>query len=147
MSRAAAACVALWAGWSALGAGTAHGASCTFGLVSVAFGNYDTLTNTSLDGAGSITVTCDTTDSYTVALSSGHGTLLSRQLQSGENVLYYNLYTDALRSMVWGDGTSGTSLVSGSATSATYSIYGLVPGGQNVAAGTYGDTITVTLSF
>ena len=113
MSRAAA-IVALWAGWSALGAGTAHGASCTFGLVSVVFGNYDTLTNTSLDGAGSITVTCDATDSYTVALSSGHGTLLSRQLQSGENILYYNLYTDALRSMVWGDGTSGTLLVEAS---------------------------------
>jgi spore coat protein U-like protein len=137
----------VWAGLSGLGSAAATAATCAFGLVSVVFGNYDTLTNTSLDGTGSITVTCDTTDSYTVALSSGHGTLLDRQMQVGSNVLHYNLYSDTLRSLIWGDGTSGTSLVSGSATSATYSVYGLIPGGQRIPAGTYADAITVTLSF
>jgi spore coat protein U-like protein len=137
----------LWVGLSALGAVTATAATCTFGMVSVVFGNYETLTNTSLDGTGSITVTCDTTDSYTVALSSGHGTLLDRQMQVGSSVLHYNLYSDALRSVIWGDGTSGTSLVSGSAASTAYSIYGLIPGGQKIPAGTYADTITITLSF
>jgi spore coat protein U-like protein len=132
---------------SAFGAVTAAAATCTFGLVSVVFGNYDTLTNTSLDGAGSITVTCDSSDSYTIALSTGHGTLLDRQMQAGSSVLHYNLYSDALRSAIWGDGTSGTSLVGGSAAGATYSIYGLIPGGQRIPAGTYADAITVTLSF
>ena len=125
----------------------ANAASCTFGVVSVVFGNYDTLTNTTLDGTGSISVTCDATDSYTVALSSGHGSLLNRQMLAGTSILYYNLYTDTQRSIIWGDGTSGTSLLSGSATSATYSIYGLIPGGQNIPAGTYSDVVTVTLSF
>jgi spore coat protein U-like protein len=146
MTRSAAA--VLWVGLSALAAVTAAAATCTFGMVSVVFGNYDSLTNTSLDGTGSVTVTCDSTDSYTVALSSGHGTLLDRQMQVGGNILRYNLYSDVLRSVIWGDGTSGTSLLSGSsAASTTFSIYGLVPGGQRIPAGTYADAITVTLSF
>jgi spore coat protein U-like protein len=130
-----------------LAAVPAGAASCTMGIISVVFGTYNTLSASSLDGAGSVSVTCDVTSSFQVALSKGQGSFAARQLQSGANVLYYNLYTDALRSLIWGDGTAGTTLVSGSGTAATYTVYGRIPGGQNIPAGSYGDSITVTLDF
>ncbi len=129
------------------GAVPAGAASCTMGLINVVFGTYNTLSASSLDGAGSVGVTCDVTSSFQVALSKGQGSFAARQLQSGANLLYYNLYTDALRSLIWGDGTVGTTLVSGSGTAATYTVYGRIPGGQNLPAGSYTDSITVTLDF
>jgi spore coat protein U-like protein len=122
-------------------------AGCSMGIINVVFGTYNTLSISSLDGAGSVSVTCDVTSSFQVALSKGQGSFAARQLQSGANVLYYNLYTDALRSLIWGDGTAGTTLVSGSGTAATYTVYGRIPGGQNLPVGSYADSITVTLDF
>jgi spore coat protein U-like protein len=130
-----------------LAAVPAGAASCTMAIINVVFGTYNTLSASSLDGAGSVSVTCDVTSSFQVALSKGQGSFAVRQLQSGANVLYYNLYTDALRSLIWGDGTVGTTLVSGSGTAATYTVYGRIPGGQNLPAGNYSDSITVTLDF
>jgi spore coat protein U-like protein len=130
-----------------LAAAPAGAANCTIGVISVVFGTYNTLSLASLNGAGSVTVTCDASDSYTVALSSGQGSMTSRKLVNGTNVMYYNLYTDALRSMIWGDGTMGTTLVSATGTGTTYTVYGLIPGGQNLPAGSYNDSITVTLDF
>jgi spore coat protein U-like protein len=108
---------------------------------------YNTQSASSLDGAGSVSVACDVTSSFQVALNKGQGSFAARQLQSGANVLYYNLYTDALRSLIWGDGTVGTTLMSGSGTAATFTVYGRKPGGQNLPVGNYGDSIAVTLDF
>jgi spore coat protein U-like protein len=130
-----------------LAAAPAGAAGCSMGIVNVVFGVYNTLSASSLDGAGSVSVTCDVTSSFQIALNKGQGSFAARQLQSGANVLYYNLYTDALRSLIWGDGTVGTALVSGSGTAATYTVYGRVPGGQNLPVGSYSDSITVTLNF
>jgi len=123
------------------------GASCSMGIVMSVFGAYNTLSASSLDGAGSVSVTCDVTSSFQVALNKGQGSFAARQLQSGANVLYYNLYTDALRSLIWGDGTVGTALLSGSGTAVTYTVYGRIPGGRIFRPGSYGDSITVTLDF
>jgi len=73
--------------------------------------------------------------------------MLSRQMQSGAYSLTYNLYTDSLRSIIWGDGTSGTMLVGTTGTSATYAVYGRIPAAQDLPAGSYNDSITVTLTF
>lgn len=131
----------------AFAAAPAQAANCTLSVQGVVFGSYDTLSNQNLDSAGSISVSCDSTDTFTVALSPGHGTMLARQMQSGADSMTYNLFTDSLRSIIWGDGTSGTSLASGSGTSATFAVYGRVPPAQKIPAGAYTDSITVTLTF
>ena len=138
------------AGWFAaavFGTTPTYAVTCTLGVQGVIFGSYDTLSAQSTDSAGSISVSCDSSDSFTIALSSGHGTMLSRQMQSGAYTMTYNLYTDSLRSIVWGDGTSGTTLVSTTGSSATYAVYGRIPAAQNLPAGSYIDSITVTLTF
>lgn len=113
----------------------------------VSFGSYDTFSNQPLDSTGNIGVSCDVSASYSIALSPGGGSYASRAMASGAYTLKYNLYTDATRTTVWGDGTGGTATVNGSGTTADYTVYGRVPAGQNAYVGSYTDTITVTVTF
>jgi spore coat protein U-like protein len=132
--------------------------ACTVSSVgSVAFGNYDVFALTSTAGAGSFSVgncskNAQNTRSYTAALSTGtSGSFASRSMKSGASVLTYNLYTTLQHATVWGDGTGSTATISNNpaslSTITTHTIYGLIPAGQDVPAGNYSDTITITVSF
>ena len=122
-------------------------ADCTVSAQSVAFGSYDVFSAQALDGTGNISVNCLPSAGYSLALSTGGGSYNQRQMASADDVLNYNLYTSASRSTVWGDGTGGTGTVGGSAESANHTVYGRIPAGQNRKAGSYGDTIIVTVTF
>jgi spore coat protein U-like protein len=55
-------------------------------------------------------------------------------------------------SVVWGDGTAGTATVvqpkvMRNKPPAAITIYGRIPAGQDVSAGAYGDTLTVTITW
>lgn len=141
LARAVLACALI-----AVSASPASAVTCGVSSAGVAFGSYDTLISTPLDGVGTIAVNCDASTTFTVALSAGSGTFAQRQMTAGATQLGYNLYTDATRTIVWGDGISG-STVSASGTSVDLSIYGRVPAGQNVAAGVYSDSIVITVSY
>jgi spore coat protein U-like protein len=130
-----------------LGPTVAAAVNCTLNVQSVIFGSYDALSSQSVDSVGGVMVTCDAFASYSVTLSPGRGTFGARELQSASDVLYYNLYTDALRTFIWGDGAVGTVLVNGSGTTSSQVIYGRIPARQNVPAGVYTDVLTVTLLF
>ena len=58
--------------------------------------------------------------------------------------LDYNLYKDASRLMVWGDAGGG---VSSSGTDVDLTVYGRIPGAQNVEAHVYADSVSVTVTF
>lgn len=122
-------------------------AACDVSSAGVSFGAYDTFGSTSLDGTGSITVTCDV--AYALTLSSGAGSYAGRTMASGGATLDYNLYVDSGHTLVWGDGSGGSSSVAGagSASPEDYTVYGRIPAHQNVPAGSYSDSIVVTLSF
>jgi spore coat protein U-like protein len=126
---------------------SASAVTCSINSTGVAFGNYDVFSAQNLDGVGSIGVTCDVSTAYSIALSPGSGSFASRSMASGANQLNYNLYTDAARTTVWGDGTSGTATVSGTAMTANHSVYGRIPSRQNMPVGSYSDNITLTLTF
>jgi len=128
-------------------AAPAAAAVCTVTPQAVSFGSYDPLGATNLDGAGNINVTCDVSTPFTVARSAGNsGTFTERRMTSGVNQLGYNLYSDAARTTVWGDGV-GAGSVSGSGTNVDMSVYGRIPALQNIPAGSYADTITVTVTY
>lgn len=126
-------------------------AECTLGVTDVTFGDYDVFTPNDTDITGSITVSCDSDTSLQVALGAGYGSFAARRLQNGGTGggadLLYNLYLDASRLTIWGDGSPGTSLLGLSGLGGNYTIYGRVPARQNVPAGHYGDTIVVSLTF
>ena len=129
----------------------------------VAFGQYDVTHPGADDGTGTLRVTCSrqagvdpSTVSYVLALGTGAGgSYVMRRMMSGTNLLKYNLFANASRTQVWGDGTSATVTVPGSiiftgsqtSRSTNHSIYGRVPAQQSVRSGSYNDTIVVTITF
>jgi spore coat protein U-like protein len=92
--------------------------------------------------------------SYEIELGpGGGGTYAMREMTSASGTLDYQLYTDASRTTIWGDGTGGTvttgfngQLAAGTTTH-SYPVHGAIPARQNVAAGSYSDVITVTLNY
>lgn len=135
--------------------------SCSISVGSqVAFGTYNPLPGTAADATGHFTVTCDLTlgllGTYTVALSQGGaGSYAPRRMSSGAHTLNYNLYTDAARTAVWGDGTGGSTIVSDSSLLTLlghvvreYDVYGrILPNQQAASPGSYADTIIVTVTY
>ncbi len=92
---------------------------------------------------------------YTVALNAGlhaGGSFSNRSMSNGVSLLGYQIYIDAARTIVWGDGSGGTVAVSGSCTPGlcnnSYTTYGRIPGSQTTTApGSYSDVITVTVTY
>ena len=126
--------------------------SCSFTTSApVIFGAYNVFSAfPNNNGVGSINVNCsDNGMTYAVSLNPGQSnTYSSRVMKSGANSLYYNLYTSVARNVVWGDGTSGSSVISGAmGKTALLSVFGQIPAGQDVSVGTYTDNITVTVAF
>ena len=126
--------------------------ACSVDPTPVAFGVYSPFSSVPTDTAGTLRVTCSTaTVGYTVLLSEGDaGSYAPRRLRGGAPTLSYKLYTDPLRTMVWGNGSGGTANVTGAFAlpgAIDHTVYGRVPAQQNVGAGAYTATITVTINF
>jgi spore coat protein U-like protein len=122
----------------------------------VAFGAYDPFAAGDMSAVGRVTVTCDKNNVlFTVALSSGGpGGFFPRRMSSGADTLDYNLYTAPGGSIVFGDGTPGTQMMSATTTpvgggdfAANVWIYGRLPAGQNAAVGSYSATVFVTIYY
>lgn len=124
----------------------AYGANCTVNATGVNFGNYTTAIRKVV---GTVTVTCTKNSSYAIALNQGLGpgaTVTSRSMTSGANVLGYGLYTDAARTINWGD-SAGTNWKTGTGTGKPikYRIYGEIPANEFSNVASYSDTITASV--
>jgi spore coat protein U-like protein len=132
-------------------------ANCTISTAPLAFGAYDPITAnavSSLDGSGTVTVTCTNGSSAVITLGQGanpdaasEDTAPLRRMTDGTNFLAYSLFSDAARTIAWGNtaGTGANHTGSGMATNLT--VYGSVAAGQNVPAGSYSDTVVATVTF
>jgi spore coat protein U-like protein len=136
--------------------------TCTVTATGPAFGIYNPLGGSPLLANGQVTATCTltgttaTTASLVSSYSIGSGTsYTARSMVSGTDRLNYNLYYDAAFSQIRGNGTGGSQ--TGGATfnltrtnptqSVTSVIYGRIPAGQDVAPGSYLDTIVITVTY
>jgi len=136
--------------------------TCTLSVTAPNFGAYNPFQTTPDQVNGTLSATCTllTGGAATVSLLDSFSTgssnsYTTRTLVSGAGTLNYNLYKDAAYTQVRGNGTGGS--LTGSATlnltstnpvqTVSGTIYGQIPAGQNVAPGTYTDTIVVTLTF
>lgn len=139
--------------------------TCSVGATGVVFGTYNPASATPLNSSGQIVVSC-TLDpkaeaanvGYSVALSAGSsGSMASRAMFSGANFLIYNLYTTSGYTQIWGDGSTGTTVVNGSIKlgrstgnyngSLAHTVHGRIPAIQDVLPGNYVDTIVVTVTY
>lgn len=122
-------------------------AACTISTSGIAFGGYDPFVNQDVDSAANISVNCDATTPYSIALSTGTGSYEARVMTSGIHHLLYNLYVDATLTTVWGDGTGHSATVSDTQAVANHTVYGRIPARQDAYVGTYSDTIVITITF
>lgn len=142
--------------------GTLAAINCSTTVPGLAFGGYDPTLPAPTDITSSMTVTCTRaildpwSVSYSVELSTGSsGSYATRRMNAGTARLNYNVYTNASRSQVWGNGTSSTTIVSTTMSfnffqfskSATHTAYGRIPAGQSANPGNFGDNLVVTLTF
>lgn len=127
---------------------------CSVDATPMIFGMLESFPGPAVDSSGSVTVNCNASASYIIRLDAGlhsNGQFITRRmsLHQASGFLDYNLYRDAARTLIWGDGMGGSSSVQGSSTGGiqTTSIYGRVNAGQNLQVGDYSDIITVTVDW
>ncbi|MGZ3172054.1 MAG: Csu type fimbrial protein [Croceibacterium sp.] len=134
------------------GTGVAHAnGSCTPTSAGISFGTF---TGSQVTNIGSIVLTCSGNGNinYTVTLTAGNGTYATRLMKKGTPSLSYNLYKDAVFGQIWGDGTGGSTTLTGSVNVNTSSpivtipLYAKLPAQALPAQGGYSDTITVSVA-
>jgi spore coat protein U-like protein len=135
--------------------------TCTVSASAIAFGNYNPLSSTGDSAVGSWSVICNAigsgsaTVAGTLTLSTGSsGTYAARTMKSGTHALQYNIYLTPSHAQIMGDGSAGTFAPSDSGTvtagqvyQVTGSLYGFMPPSQDVPAGSYSDSIVVTVTY
>jgi spore coat protein U-like protein len=147
-----------------LASGAANAATqCTF--VSgggMSFGAYDVLSAAPNDSLATVQVLCRRDGgpqhvTITLQLSAGaNGSSVNarRMINStpGGGYLTYGLFRDVGRSAVWGfsngvdAGSIALSIPNRSAVAGTFTIYGRIPALQDVAVGSYGDSVVMTVN-
>jgi spore coat protein U-like protein len=140
---------AIQIGTGAMTIGVSVGNSCSVTAGALAFGTYDASNGT--NAYSDITVLCTVGTAYNVGLNAGTAsgaTVATRKLSSGASRLNYTLYSNTGRTVVWGN-TIGSDTVGATYTlnQQPHRVYGRIPPGQTVIAGTYNDTITVTITY
>ena len=131
------------------------GATCSITGNSMPFGAYDPFAGTAVSQSATISVTCVTgmtpppirMDQGLHPAAASTGAVPLRRLAAGAGYLTYNLYSDAGTTVPWENTTGVTSPVpTGSAQ--TMTVYGKIDAGQTTAiAGTYTDSVIVTVTF
>jgi len=125
--------------------------SCQLNSVpTIAFGTLNPLIDN--DTQGDIVWVCTAGTATVIELDGGgSGNILARTM-AGPAALPYQLYTDAGRSQVFGDGTTGNAVGvagTGYASPDTVTVYGRVAqaDAQSAQNGNYNDTVVVTIVF
>ncbi|MEN8719467.1 MAG: spore coat U domain-containing protein [Oceanococcaceae bacterium] len=120
--------------------------TCVITVPPLAFGNYS---GSQLDGTADVLVQCTSGTAWAVAIDGGvtNGDIADRQMASGGDRLSYDLFNDAGRTTLFGDGTTGsTATGTGNGNEQTVTVYGRIDADQFPPAGSYQDTVTVTVT-
>jgi len=125
---------------------------CVITATGVDFGVYDTLDAAPTDATGSLAIGCQKGGGVViVTIDRGSSGSFDRSMAGGPDRLSYNLFIDVGHTLIWGDGSSGTSTledkIPGNSKPVTHTVYGRVFPRQRVASGRYTDSLVVTLQF
>ena len=119
-------------------------ASCRISSVTnVVFTNpYDPTDPANNDsGTGDFSFRCTRGTSYDLYITG------TRQMASGGDTLNFELYTNAARTTTWPSSSPGVTGTSGSNAPITRDIYGRINALQDVQAGAYTGTVTITVQY
>jgi spore coat protein U-like protein len=133
-------------------------ADANVSVTSMDFGSTSTLSS-NIDATATITVQATNTTPYSIGLDNGvnaSGSQRRMQLGATSNYINYGLYIDSARTSPWSTTSSATSCTGGAGTcvtgtgtgsSQTVTIYGRVPTQSVPAAGTFSDSVVITVTF
>ncbi|GAB3394954.1 Csu type fimbrial protein [Azotobacter armeniacus] len=132
--------------------------TCSITTTALAFGIYDFVTanNTvDLDEEGAVEIICTLDAPVTITLGQGltpaGGSTAAapiRQMNNGTGgLLTYHLYSNAARTLIWGDDATVDVEAVGTGVADEHIVYGQIPAGQNVPSGAYVDTVVATVDF
>ena len=125
---------------------------CTVTAGSMDFGDVSDRVATGATAAASLSVTCTENAPYAITLGPGLGPNVSdpqfRRMSNGTQTLAYGLYQDPGGSRPWG-WTLGLNDLSATGTglSQTFTVHGLLHGGQEAVIGEYTDSVVVTVHY
>lgn len=136
--------------------GDAMAMSCTLSVNSITFSNYGVYDVAPLqqEFSGVISFTgggCDNPE--IVLLGAGNDYDVANDTRRMEhtvtvgNFLKYNLYTSATYSTVWGDGSQPSDPGVGKNQDTNISVFGAVEASQDAIAGSYSDSVLVTINW
>jgi spore coat protein U-like protein len=125
--------------------------NCTISAAPMAFGPSGVI-NTDQRATGSVTVQCVNNNAYQIGLNGGSvaSSVTARRMKNTvtTETIGYQL-SATLDGPSWGDGTNGTTFVTGTGSGGAVSIplYGRVPAQGTPSPGDYKDTVTATIYF
>lgn len=123
--------------------------ACTVSATDMQFGNAGLLDIGVHDATSSVSVKCVNATAYKIGLDNGlHASGTTRRMQGPGGFVDYELYRNNGRSQRWGnnlevDTVNGT----GNGNAQNRTVFGRVPNQITPSAGTYSDTITVTVTY
>lgn len=121
----------------------------TFAVTDIDFGTHGLLT-APIDNIATVSPQCTNTTPYQIGLDNGqHASGSTRRMRSAAGqFVRYELYRNNARTQRWGS-TAGSDTVgqTGSGLPQGTSIYGRVPAQTSAPAGSYSDTVTVTITY
>jgi spore coat protein U-like protein len=130
--------------------------NCVVTSTALQFAGADVTDGAAHAGTGGLNVLCTSGTTWTATAGIGTGTGATMALRGmtstgpGTETLNYVLYNDNTATSPWGDGTGGTSPIIGTGTGELVALplAGSIPLGQTgVPAGTYADTVNVTVTY
>ncbi len=123
---------------------------CKINAAPLSFGTVGALTS-AVRANSALSVQCVNNNAYQIVLNGGTtaANVGARAMKSAAGGLVNYRLSSTLDGPLWGDGTLGTSVVSGVGTGATVSVpmYGMAPAQATPAPGDYRDTVTATVVF
>ena len=132
-------------------------AACSVTGGTLDFGSVAAGTIAQTSATSTISVTCTSGSPYSIALGGGQNAggagINGRKMKRGSNpeMITYQLYRDAAFTQVWGEDptptTGNTVNQSGTGSAQTIAVHGRVPSQSVTAAGTYTDTVSITLTY
>jgi spore coat protein U-like protein len=132
--------------------------SCSVTNAALAFPAYETFGSAPTDSIGSVNLNCTNLgpastpgESVVLKIGAGNGTVTDRRMANGSATLRYGIFADASRSQNWSDGFDAPSkptgpLAANGSTTLSFPMYGRIQPLQNVPAGSYSDSLLLTVS-
>lgn len=133
-------------------------ANCSISAAPLPLSAYDPVSANAaspLDGSGSVSVTC--TNGAAAGIQLGQGANadagstddapLRRMSDGGGNFMSYALFSDAARSVIWGNSPASDVEHTGTGMATSISVFARIPAAQNIPAGSYSDTVVATVVF